>query len=389
MGSKGDRRWKLYFVIGEESGDALGDDLIAGLQEIGLSVEFQGLAGRRMQARGLKSLFDISDISVMGAAAVVARLPAIVKRIRQTADDIASKRPDMIVLIDSPEFTHRVARRVRRTNPEIPIVKYICPSVWAWRPGRARKMNAFVDHVLTILPFEPDVLRELGGPKATYVGHPLSARLARNPPKRKLKARKVPLLLLLPGSRRSEVKLLLPDIRQTLDILHERGNRFKPVMPVVPHLADEIATEVSTWKIRPDIVIDDEEKQAAFQIADAALAASGTVLLELALYRVPTISIYRLDWLMHQFRHLIFGWSAALPNLILDEALVPERVGDMVRPGWLARAIEALLQDGPFRKAQLDGFDRLTSIMSQDFTPGIMAARKISELLSTGDGRPD
>ncbi len=373
---------KVYFVIGEESGDSLGADLIEGMKKIRFQAEFSGLAGRRMQALGVESLFNISDIAVMGFSAVFGRLPTILKRINQTVEDIIEKKPDVLVLIDSPDFTHRVARKVRKKNPDILIVKYVCPSVWAWRPGRAPKMKSYIDHVLAILPFEPKLLSELGGPEATYVGHPLSSRIKQTRPKRKTAKKAEPVLLLLPGSRRSEVKLLLPDISQTLDVLKERGYRYRAIMPVVPHMKEEISATVSKWANPPEIVDTEEEKVAAFKQADVALAASGTVLLELGLYRVPMISIYRLDWLLHQFRFLIFGWSAALPNLILDEPLIPEKVGDMIRPGWLARAIEQLAQDGPERQIQLDGFERLIAAMSRDRSPGVEAAKKIKELLA-------
>ena len=382
MGRKGQSPIKIYFVIGEESGDALGADLIDGINEIGLNAQYLGLAGRRMQSLGMSSLFDISDIAVMGFSAVFGRLPKILKRIGQTADDIIKKQPDVLVLIDSPDFTHRVAKKVRRNNPDILIIKYVCPSVWAWRPGRAPKMKAYVDHVLALLPFEPELLEKLGGPKATYVGHPLSSRIGNKPVRKKTKKKQHPVLLVLPGSRRTEVKLLLPDIAKTLEILEERGNQYRTIMPVVPHLSEEISAAVSKWKIRPEIIDSEEEKLAVFEMADAALAASGTVLLELALYRVPMISIYRLDWLLHQFRFLIFGWSAALPNLVLDEPLVPERVGDMIRPGWLARAIERIVTDGPERQIQLDGFERLSKAMARDQSPGIEAAKKIRDILA-------
>ncbi|MEM7462856.1 MAG: lipid-A-disaccharide synthase, partial [Pseudomonadota bacterium] len=286
---------KVYFVIGEESGDSLGADLIEGMRKIRFEAEFSGLAGRRMQALGVESLFDVSDIAVMGFSAVFGRLPTILKRIDQTVEDIIEKKPDVLVLIDSPDFTHRVARKVRKKNPGILIVKYVCPSVWAWRPGRAPKMKSYIDHVLAILPFEPKLLAELGGPEATYVGHPLSNRVKQLRPKRKPTKNAEPVLLLLPGSRRSEVKLLLPDISQTLDVLKERGHQYRTIMPVVPHLTEEISAAVSKWANPPEIVDSEEDKEAAFKQADVALAASGTVLLELGLYRVPMISIYRLD----------------------------------------------------------------------------------------------
>lgn len=366
-----------YVVVGEASGDALGADLVSALRQLAPDTRFRGLAGPHMQELGLTSLFDIADISVMGLAAVATRLPKLLRRIGQVADDIIATKPDVLVLIDSPDFNQCVAKRVRARLPGLPIVKYVCPSVWAWRPGRAKTMNKYVDHVLALLPFEPRVLAELGGPPATYVGHPMARRIAvvaRAAPSQD------PVLLTLPGSRRSEVRQLLPDIRDTLAIMAERGTKFRAVLPAVPHLRSEIERAVATWPVKPEIVSGEDAKAEAFANADAALAASGTVLLELALYRIPTISIYRLDWLMHLFRHLITGWTAALPNLITDEAFLPERVGDMIRPGWLARALETLMQDSLARREQLAGFDKMASLLATDEASGEIAARKVLEL---------
>ncbi|MEZ5871972.1 MAG: lipid-A-disaccharide synthase [Nitratireductor sp.] len=375
-----DKPRSVYFVLGEDSGDALGSQIMLSLREKVPDIRFSGLGGHQMESLGLKSLFDVSSISVMGISAVIARLPLILRRIRETADDIARIKPDVVVLIDSPDFTHRVAKRVRARVPDARIIKVVCPSVWAWRPGRAGKMRAYIDHVLALLPFEPKVLADLGGPPATYIGHPMVRRFANVDIPTHATVSKDKVLLLLPGSRRTELRLLLPDFRKTLEILAERGTQFRAVLPAVPHLETEIRKEVANWPVRPEIVAGEEAKLAAFKSADAALAASGTVLLELALFRVPVISIYRLDWLMHQVRFLIYGWTAALPNLIADEAVVPERVGDMVRPGWLARALEALLRDGPERRAQLEGFDRVAEILNRSEPAAEIAARTIVEI---------
>lgn len=375
-----DRAPCVYFVVGENSGDALGADLMAALRQLSPDVRFAGLGGERMRALGLHSLFDISEISVMGLAGVVARLPLILRRIRQVANDITATKPDIVVLVDSPDFTHRVARRLKDRLPALPVVKYVCPSVWAWRPGRARAMRGHIDHVLALLPFEPAVLEQLGGPPATYVGHPRAQQIKAARVAGRAGVSPEPVVLVLPGSRRSETRLLLPDIRDTLEILSKRGNRFHAILPAVPHLEAEIRQSVANWPVKPEIVAGEAAKLDAFSKADVALAASGTVLLELALYRIPMISIYRLDWLMHMVRHLITGWTAALPNLITDAAIVPERVGDMIRPGWLARALEGLMREGPERQLQLDGFDRMVEIMARDEATGTIAARKILEI---------
>jgi lipid-A-disaccharide synthase len=372
----------VYIAVGEDSGDGLGAALVEALRGQAPGVRFAGLAGPRMRALGLTSLFNIADLSVMGVSAVLARLPMLLARIATTADDILRARPDVVVLIDSPEFNLRVARRVRRANPSIPIVKYVCPSVWAWRPWRAAKLKPLYDHVLALLPFEPALMQELGGSPATYVGHPLASRIAPPPGRTVPSAQKT--LLLLPGSRRSEVRLLLPAIERTVDILGERGNRFRLVLPAAPGVAGDVRAATARWRHQPEIVEGDHARQAAFAAADAALAASGTVLLELAVARVPTISIYRLDGLMHWFRHLITGWTAALPNLIADRAFLPERIGDMVRPGWLARAIEELMKEGAARQAQLDGFEAMANAMKTDEPPAEIAARIVLRFARSG-----
>lgn len=372
----------VYIVVGEDSGDSLGAALVDALRALAPGVRFAGTAGRRMRDSGLDSLFDISDIAVMGLSAVVGRLPLLLRRISQTAADIVAKRPDAVVLIDSPDFNRRVAARVRRAAPEIPIVKYVCPSVWAWRPWRAAKLKPLYDRILALLPFEPALMSELGGPPATYVGHPLATRIVPGPGRGAPSAK--PVLLALPGSRRAEIRLSLPDIEKTLDILHARGNRLEVLVPVAPGVAREVRAATANWRRPPTIVEGEEAKSQAFSRADAALAVSGTVLLELAVARVPTLSIYRLDRLMQIFRHLIIAWTAALPNLITDSVVVPERIGDMIRPDWLARALEALLRPGPERQAQLDGFERMAQAMRTAEPPAQMAAAIVLEFARNG-----
>lgn len=371
----------IYLVVGEASGDALGADLIEQMRAAGSIIRPVGLAGPRMREHGMESLFDISDIAVMGFAAVAGRLPRIMRRIGQTADDIIAQRPDMLLLIDSPEFAGRVAQRVRAKMPAMPIVKYICPSVWAWRPGRAPKMKAYLDHILAILPFEPELMERLGGPPASYIGHPLAWTLRDHArPARPKDAPKT--LLLLPGSRQSEVSLLLPRIGKTMAILAERGNDWRFVLPAVDHLADRIEAQTADWPVKVEVVRGGAAKQEAFDAADAALAASGTVLLELALQRIPMISIYQLDWLLFRFQFLITGWTAALPNLIVDEAIVPERFNDMFRPGWVARKLEQLMDaDSLDRRIQLEGFERVSTAMRRDEPPGQTAARILLDML--------
>ncbi|MEP0943810.1 MAG: lipid-A-disaccharide synthase [Rhizobiaceae bacterium] len=372
------RRLKAYLVLGEESGDKLGADLVPALQRqaasADLELEFVGLAGPRLEEQGMKSLFDIEDIAVMGFTAVLARLPTIVRRVYQTVSDIKKHKPDVIVLIDSPDFTHAVAKRVKKHMPDVPVINYICPSVWAWRSGRAKKMRAYIDHVLAILPFEPRALEELDGPPGTYIGHPVARQIAALPKAKRPDPDNV--LLVLPGSRRGELKRMLALYGEALTILRDRGVEFQPVLPAVHRLRETIIEQTADWPVKPQIV-DSSENAATFAGARAALATSGTVVLELSLHRVPTLVCYRLDPIARMLAGLITTWSGVLPNLILDRVFVPEEHNEMVTPHRLARYMERLMEDSLERRVQTDGFKQLMKAMETKRPPGELAAEII------------
>ncbi len=371
---------KVCFVLGEESGDALAADLhdalIVRASKQGREVEFHGLAGSRLRERGMNSLFDIEDIAVMGFSAVIARLPKIIRRVYQTVADVVARDPDVLILVDSPDFTHAVAKRVRRKLLDLPIIDYVCPSVWAWRPKRAERMRAYVDHVLTILPFEPEALARLNGPPATYVGHPMSRSIAKLRQEPSPVASDPPILLILPGSRGGEIKRHLHIYGQMLEVLEKRGVEFQAVLPAVPRLKARIAEAVSGWSVKPTLV-DSGENDRYFRTARAAMATSGTVTLQLALHRVPTTIAYKFDPVAKMLRFLIDVWSGALPNLIADRVVVQEDYSETVIPERLARRIEAIWEDTPERQRQLDGFDEIISAMETDRAPGELAAEVV------------
>ena len=277
---------RIFLIATEESGDRLGANLMKVLrQRLGDAVRFEGVGGQAMAREGLTSLFPIEELSIIGLAAVVQQLPKILGLIRKTVEAVTEAAPDILVIIDSPDFTHRVARRVRARDPSIPIVDYVSPSVWAWRPGRARAMRVYVDHVLALLPFEPEEYRRLHGPPCSYVGHPLTEQIASLRPsieERKRRDEAPPVLLVLPGSRRSEIRHHMAVFGETLARLRAEGVAFEPVLPTMPHLQEAVAEGARSWTIAPRIVIGEQEKRAAFRIARAALAKSGTVTLELA-----------------------------------------------------------------------------------------------------------
>lgn len=376
-----DRALKIAIVAGEESGDLLGADLIGALQSVsGRRIELIGVGGRHLQGFGLSTIFDPAEIALIGVSAVLRDLPRLLGRIGTVSRAIAEARPDCLITIDSPEFTLRVAKKVRARNPGIPIIHYVCPSVWAWRPARAAAMRPYVDHVLCILPFEVEELKRLEGPPGTYVGHRLThdagILYAAHSQSERLKptANDEKTLLVLPGSRKSEVKGLIGSFEETIAILRERGHRLRLLLPTVPHVADLVEGATKKWAVQPEIILDPARKWQAFGEADAALAASGTVSLELALCRVPLVACYRTDRLMRFFMGLITTWSASLPNLIADRALVPEYYDMFVRPGMLARQIEQLMIPSDARKLQLNGFADVKKRMMTSRRSGAIAA---------------
>ena len=386
---------RIWLIAGEESGDQLGAKLMGALRtSLGqASVVFEGVGGDAMAAQGLRTLFPLSDIAVMGIGAVVARLPSIVGRVYATVDAIVAGRPDAVVIIDSPEFTHAVAKRVRRRLPSLPVVNYVSPSVWAWRPGRARKMRAYVDHVLALKPFEPDAHRRLGGPPCTYVGHPLIERLdeLRPQPGERPPIGDDPVnLLVLPGSRRSEISRLMEPFGAALGVLASRSHRpFEVTVPAVSHLADEIEEGSRGWPVTPRIVRGQEAKYAAFRSAHVALAASGTVTLELALSGVPMVVAYKVSKLEEQLRYLLTVPSIVLANLILGENVIPERVQWDCSPEKLSEALLPLFTDSPERGRQLAAFARLDALMSTEGeAPSMRAARIVLEVARSGTELP-
>lgn len=360
---------KIFLVATEESGDRLGGPLMAALRaRCGGDVTFAGVGGRDMATQGLTSLFPIEELSIMGLAAIARKLPLILRRIREVTEAALQAKPDVLVIIDSPDFTHRVARRVRKADASIPIVNYVSPSVWAWRPGRARAMRRYVDHVLALLPFEPEAHRNLGGPPCSYVGHPLIQQLAALRPDAGEQRRRdaaPPVLLVLPGSRRSEIRHHMQVFGETLGRLRADGVPFELVLPTTPHLRATVEAALQTWPLQPRLAISDDEKKAAFRVAHAALAKSGTVTLELALAGVPMVTAYK-GTAIEAFvaRRMVRVPTVILANLVIGEAVVPEFMQEDCVPENLVPALRDILDDTAARRRQVEAFGRLDGIMS-------------------------
>ncbi len=381
----GDRPLTVFLSANEESADALGAGLIEALAErVDGKVRCVGVGGRRMIRAGLALALPPTADGLHGISAILVRLPSLLLRIRRTAAAVIDADPDVLVLIDAPYFNLRVAKMVRRANPGITIIDYVSPTVWAHSPGRARQMTPYVDHILSILPFEPAVHRELGGPPCTFVGHPALARLDDLRPKPGERAPLAdadrPVLLVLPGSRLSEISRLMEPFGETLGLIYERFGRVEAVLPAVAHLAEEISERAAAWPVRPRIVVGDRAKLAAFRRAHAALAASGTVTLELALAHVPMVVAYRVDPLLRLLKRLLTARSIVLANVIIDANVVPEFLDGDAEPERLCEALLPLLEESPERARQLAAFDRVEQLMTLDQdTPSGYAADTVIE----------
>jgi lipid-A-disaccharide synthase len=372
----------VFLVAAEESGDRLGAALMRALRErTAGQVRFVGVGGREMAAEGIASLYPIEDLPIIGFSAIPRRIPKILRLMHFTAKAVVTKRPHVLVIIDSPGFTRGIARRVRAADPTIAIVEYVSPSVWAWRPGRARVMRAYIDHILALLPFEPAVHQRLGGPPCTYVGHPLVEQVRNLRPNFEEARRRLampPTLLMLPGSRAGEIERLFGVFSDAVALVQERLGSLDVVVATVPHLVDPIRTAIERWPLRARIVVETAEKQAAFRIATAALAKSGTVTLELALAGVPMIAAYKVS----AIEYLAVGRgilkrlpSIILTNLLLGENVVPELLQHNCTAEKLAAALLPLFNDTPDRRRQIEAFSRLDAIMEVGSSaPAVRAA---------------
>ncbi|WP_439574871.1 lipid-A-disaccharide synthase [Phreatobacter sp.] len=373
----------VFIVAGEESGDQLGAhlmDALVAMHEGG--ARFRGLGGSRMEARGVVPQFPMAEITLLGLTSIVAHLPRVLRRLRETVAAIAAAPPDVLVLIDSQGFNARVARSVRKLLPNLPIILYVSPSVWAWRPGRAQRLKGAVDHILALLPFEPEVHRKLGGPPCTYVGHPISERLVELRPGPAEIARRnasPPQVLVLPGSRKLEITRLSDLFGQVIARTEAAAGPFDWVLPAVVRHRRLIEREVSGWPVKPRMVTTDDEKFAAFRSARAALACSGTVTLELAVAGVPQVGAYRTGWLEAQIaRRLITAETAILANLVIGRKVVPEFLQEFATVEGLTNALLAVIANGPARQVQLNGFAEIDAIMDFD---GKSPSRKAAEIV--------
>ena len=387
---------RAFVIAGEASGDALGAALMEGLRARLPEIAFAGVGGPGMAAQGLESLFPMAELSVMGLAEILPKYRQLQRRIRETAEAVIAARPDVLIGIDSPDFCLRVARRVRAARPDLPVVHYVAPSVWAWRPGRARRMAEVVDHVLALLPFEPPYMRA-AGMSCDFVGHPVvsapraSAAQAAAFRAAHAIAPEAPLVLGLPGSRRGEIDRLAPRFGATLDHVRRAHPDLRVVVPTVAATQETARAKAAGWPGAPVVLkAEAADKHAAFAAADAALAASGTVSLELAAAGVPMVIGYDMAPLTRfLMARMLRIDTVTLVNLVSETRAVPEFLGRECRAERMAPALAALLRDGPERAAQRAAMAETMARLGRDGPPpGRRAADSVLEFLGKRDVAP-
>jgi lipid-A-disaccharide synthase len=366
---------KLFLIAGEPSGDRLGAALMHGLRTLHPAVTFAGIGGPLMQAQGLTSLFPMEELSVMGLVEVLPKYAALKRRIAEAAAAALAADPAALITIDSPDFCLRTAAIVKSARPNLRTIHYVAPSVWAWRPGRAAKMARVIDHVLALLPFEPPYMTA-AGMTCDFVGHPVVAEPLATPTEAALMAGDGPLILALPGSRKSEVSRLAPVIGATLARIKAVHPSVRVALPTVRGVAPMIRDLTRDWPVTPQIIEDPVLKRAAFAAADVAIAASGTVSLELAANNCPMVIAYDMNpltlWLM---RRAALIDTVTLVNLVSETRTVPEFIGPRCRADLIGPAVLNLLADGGSQMAAMQLTMQRLGKGGED--PGLRAARLV------------
>lgn len=374
----------IMIVAGETSGDLLGADLIEAIRALYPDATLSGVGGPAMTRAGFSSLFDMSEIAIMGLGPILANLRRLFGLVDLTAAHACDTRPDMVVLIDSPEFNHRVAARIKKRHADIPVICYVAPSVWAWRRGRARKMARHFDAVLSLFPFESHIFKALSGPPCHFVGHPIVARFQSYAPIADFRGKyNIPaagkLLCVLPGSRMSEIRKLAPIFEQTIARVSAQVEDLSVVIPVVAHTREAVRARVADWPVEPILVEEESDKIAAFSAANAALAASGTATLELGMAGLPSVIAYKMGGLMGALLMRVLRVpSAVIVNLVLDAPVMQEFLEDRCTADLITPAVCDLLQDDGLNEAKRAQLAPLADVLG---SPGQSPAARAAEII--------
>jgi lipid-A-disaccharide synthase len=368
----------IVIIAGEPSGDVLGARLMTALRRIASGdIQFEGIGGEQMLEAGLKSRFPMAELSHMGIAELLPHIPRLLRRVRQTIDWLRASPPDLLVTIDMPAFSRRVARALGGTN--IPRLHYVAPTVWAWRPKRAAEFARIFDHLLALLPFEPPYFT-VHGLACTYVGHPALETMAGTVDKEGFRQRhaiasSAKVVCVLPGSRASEITRLMPDFTTAIRGLALRHEGLHVVLPTVAPVAAMVQKAVGQFGVPVSLIADPAQKRDAFAASDVALAASGTVAVELAVVGTPAVIAYRGSPISAAIvRRLVKIRYASLINLLLDRAATPELLQEDCRPDAMVAALDRLLSDPAARAAQIAAYGEAMAMLAVDGLPSERAA---------------
>jgi len=369
---------RVFVIAGEPSGDKLGGALMAGLRQLQPEIAFDGVGGPLMQAQGLVSRFPMDELSIMGLAEILPKYRALKARIRQTAEAILAEKPDVLITIDSPDFCLRVARLVKAAS-NIRTVHYVAPTVWAWRPHRAAKMARHIDHVLALFPFEPPLM-QAAGMACDFVGHPVVAEPVATAEAASALAEGT-VVLVLPGSRKGEVGRLAERFGEAAELIAKAVPDARFVIPTTAGVYDLVLTQTRGWGVSVDVLSpDDPNKSAWFRRADVALAASGTVSLELAAAGTPMVIAYDMAWLSRVIiSRMLLVDTVTLVNLVSETRTVPEFIGENCQPGPIASAVVEVLGSPDQQKAAMA--ETMRRLGQGGEAPGLRAARAVLDRL--------
>ncbi len=384
----GNNPLKVYVIAGEPSGDLLGSRLMKALQrKTNGNVEFFGLGGDTMEAEGLKSLFDISDLAVMGLVEVIPSIPKVLRHIRETVEDIERIKPDIVITIDSWSFSARVHKKLRRLKLGIPQLHYVAPQVWAWKKKRARTMHKYVDALMTLLPQEPKYFTP-HHLETVFVGHPvIESEVLQADGKAFRQQYNIPdnkkIISVLPGSRHTEVCKLMPVFAEAARQLLAKDENFYFVLPTVKTVSERVKKMVAGLNLPITVVETQQDRYNAFRASSAAIAASGTVALELAITHIPHIIAYKVSKMTAFIvSHIMKIQFVNLSNIMLGREVVPELLQQQCVAGNIARYIEELLAQKELYHRQMDGFAKVKDILSNGAqTPSDNAADFVLDLV--------
>ncbi|MDB2414606.1 lipid-A-disaccharide synthase [Rickettsiales bacterium] len=383
------KKLKLYIIAGEPSGDNLGAKLIKALKNNNnYDISFSGIGGENMQKEGMHSLFPMSELSIMGFLEVIPHIPNVLNRINETVEEIYRTQPDIVITIDSPGFCFRVAKKLKNRN--FKLVHYVAPTVWAYKPGRAKKIAKLYDHLLAILPFEPPYFDAVGLDNS-FIGHPIVEdfksqdlqKLRRDFRKKHNISESAKVLCMLGGSRISEIKRLMPIYIETCKILSKRLDNLHIVVPTLPHIKDSISKYMENSGISYVIVENKDDKDSAYAACDVALAKSGTATLEISLFKLPMIIAYKVSFVSYLIiKSMIKIKYANLINIILNKEVIPEFIQGKCNADNLSRGLLKLFNDQKMQKKQIDTCQQVFKDLGleDNYLPSQKAAKVILKL---------